>query len=141
MCGLLTTTSVKKEVRYFFLDTHGIIHGKPRPRYGVYAPVQCPSGVAAFGRDIETSRQVWSSVEGYPGDFDYRDFYRDTGFDSESEHIKAYVDLFGARTYTGFKYYRITGKTDHKQPYVLQRAMEKAHEHAENFILKPGRIR
>jgi 1,4-alpha-glucan branching enzyme len=105
------------------------------PRYGVYAPVQCPSGVAAFGRDIETSRQVWSSVEGYPGDFDYRDFYRDTGFDSESEHIKAYVDLFGARTYTGFKYYRITGKTDHKQPYVLKRAMEKAHEHAENFIL------
>ena len=137
-CGFVPGSDnyIREEgIRYFFLDTHGIIHGKPMPRYGVYAPVQCPSGVAAFGRDIETSRQVWSSVEGYPGDFDYRDFYRDTGFDSESEHIKAYVHLFGARTYTGFKYYRITGKTDHKQPYVLQRAMEKAHEHAENFIL------
>jgi len=66
-------------IKFFFLDTHGVVHGKPPPRYGVYAPVLCPSGVAAFGRDVDTSIQVWSSVAGYPGDFDYRDFYRDIG--------------------------------------------------------------
>jgi hypothetical protein len=28
-------------------------------------------------RDTESSKQVWSAVEGYPGDYDYREFYRD----------------------------------------------------------------
>ncbi|MBM4136062.1 MAG: hypothetical protein FJ241_04435 [Nitrospira sp.] len=66
-------------IKFFFLDTHGILYGTPSPSYGVYAPVECPAGVIAFGRDVETSKQVWSSIEGYPGDFDYRDFYRDIG--------------------------------------------------------------
>jgi len=36
-----------------------------RPKYGVFAPVYCKSGVAAFGRDMESSKAVWSAVEGY----------------------------------------------------------------------------
>ena len=59
-------------IRYFFTDSHGVFHASPRPKYGVYAPIYCKSGVAAFGRDIESSKQVWSSVEGYPGDYNYR---------------------------------------------------------------------
>ena len=43
-------------IRYFFVDTHGILFADRRPVYGVYAPLYCPSGVAAFGRDIESSR-------------------------------------------------------------------------------------
>ena len=31
-------------LRYFITDTHGILHASPRPKYGVYAPVYCPSG-------------------------------------------------------------------------------------------------
>ena len=54
-------------VRYFFVDTHGILFADRRPVYGVYAPLNCPSGVAAFGRDMESSEQVWSAQEGYPG--------------------------------------------------------------------------
>src|SRR5262245_18929415 len=38
-------------VRYFFVDTHGIELADRRPVYGVHAPLYCPSGVAAFGRD------------------------------------------------------------------------------------------
>jgi len=125
----------EEAIKYFFLDTHGIIHGKPLPRYGVYAPVVCPSGISAFGRDIETSKQVWSSVAGYPGDVHYRDFYRDIGFDLDMDHLKSFLHPFGTRTYTGLKYYRITGKTDRKEPYVLQRALDKASEHAGNFIM------
>ncbi len=34
---------------------------RPPPAYGVYAPIYCTSGVAAFGRDIESSQQVWSA--------------------------------------------------------------------------------
>lgn len=123
-------------IRYFFLDTHGVMHGQPVPKHGVYAPVACASGLAMFGRDPETSQQVWSSVQGYPGDAHYRDFYRDAGFDLDLEHIKSFLRPFGTRTFTGIKYYRITGKTDLKEPYILAHAMDKAREHADNFIMK-----
>ena len=122
-------------IRYFFVESHGLFHAEPRPRYGVHAPVYTPSGVAAFGRDPETSKAVWSSIEGYPGDFDYREFYRDIGYDLDHETIKPYLPGGGIRTDTGIKYYRITGKTDHKEPYVRSRAMEKAAMHAGNFMV------
>jgi 1,4-alpha-glucan branching enzyme len=122
-------------IKFFFLDTHGVVHGKPPPPYGVYAPVVCPSGVAAFGRDVDTSLQVWSSVAGYPGDFNYRDFYRDIGFDLDLDHVKSFIRPFGvSKTYTGLKYYRVTGKTEAKEPYVPERAKARAAEHAEHFI-------
>jgi 1,4-alpha-glucan branching enzyme len=126
-------------LRYFFLDTHGILFARPRPRYGVFAPVFCPSGVAAFGRDPESSKQVWSAQEGYPGDYDYREFYRDIGYDLDWEYIGPYVHPSGIRVDTGFKYYRITGKTDHKEPYVPERAGEKAAIHAGNFMFNRER--
>ncbi|MEE8484154.1 MAG: 1,4-alpha-glucan branching protein domain-containing protein [Nitrospinota bacterium] len=121
-------------IRYFFVDTHGILHADPRPKYGVFAPVFTPSGVAAFGRDMESSKQVWSAREGYPGDFVYRDFYRDVGFDLDFDYVRNYVQPTGLRKMTGVKYYRITGKTDHKMPYNQHAAMEKAAEHAGNFM-------
>ncbi len=121
-------------IRYFFLDTHGILHGTPRPKYGVFAPVYCPSGVAAFGRDLESSKQVWSAQGGYPGDYFYREFYRDLGYDLDYEYVKPYIHPDGIRVMTGMKYYRITGATDQKQPYLPDRAREKAAEHAGNFM-------
>jgi len=126
-------------IKFFFMDTHGILNGTPTPRYGVYKPVSCPSGVIAFGRDIESSKQVWSSIEGYPGDFAYRDFYRDAGFDLPKDYIKPHIHPDGIRTYTGIKYYRITGKTEDKMPYVREQALVKAEEHAENFMLSRKR--
>jgi len=123
-------------IKFFFLDTHGILYGTPSPSYGVYAPVECPAGVIAFGRDVETSKQVWSSIEGYPGDFDYRDFYRDIGYDLDLEYIKPFIHPDGIRTYTGLKYYRITGKTDVKEPYCIETANEKVSEHARDFVSK-----
>ncbi|MCM8812886.1 MAG: DUF1957 domain-containing protein [Candidatus Omnitrophica bacterium] len=121
-------------IRFFFVDTHGVLHGTPRPKYGVFAPVFCKSGVACFARDVESSKQVWSAEEGYPGDFWYRDFYRDIGFDLDFEYIKPYIHKDGIRINTGIKYYRITGRTNDKQPYVPEMAREKAAEHAGNFM-------
>lgn len=121
-------------VKYFFTDTHGVLFASHRPRFGVFAPVFCPSGVAAFGRDIESSRQVWSAKEGYPGDFDYREYYRDIGFDLDLDYIREYIHPDGIRVHTGLKYYRITGKTDHKEPYIPAWATEKAAVHAGNFM-------
>ncbi len=121
-------------IRFFFVESHGILHGTPRPKYGVYAPVYTRSGVAVFGRDMESSKQVWSAVEGYPGDYWYRDFYRDIGYDLDFDYIKPYIQPNGLRMHTGIKYYRITGKTDHKEVYDPDRAMQKAAEHAGNFM-------
>ena len=123
-------------IKYFTVDTHGILHGSPRPKYGVFAPVYCKSGVAVFGRDIESSKAVWSAVEGYPGDPNYREFYRDIGFDLDWEYIRPYIHPDGTRIQTGIKYFRITGAVDlaNKQPYVREQAMKAAADHAGNFM-------
>lgn len=137
-CGYqIDHDKILKEVgiKYFFVDSHGILHGTPRPKYGVFAPVYCKSsGVACFGRDMESSKQVWSSIEGYPGDYFYREFYRDIGFDLDFEYIKPYINPDGIRKNTGIKYFRITGENNHKQPYDPQGAADKAAEHAGNFM-------
>ena len=126
-------------VRYFFTDAHGIENASPRPRYGVYAPIYCPSGVAAFGRDMESSKQVWSAHEGYPGDFDYREFYRDIAYDLDWDYIRQFMGDCPARTHTGIKYYRVTGRTEHKEPYVREWAINKAATHAGNFVFNRER--
>ncbi|MFO1120176.1 MAG: hypothetical protein U1E38_08830, partial [Rhodospirillales bacterium] len=77
--------------RYFFVDTHGIMNAESKPRFGYLAPLGCGDGTAAFGRDPATSRLVWSTDEGYPGDPWYRDFYRDIGFDLDFEYIRPFI--------------------------------------------------
>ncbi len=122
-------------IQFFLVESHGILHASTRPKYGVFAPMVTPTGVAAFGRDIESSRQVWSAEEGYPGDPDYRDFYRDIGFDLDEEYMRPYIHPDGIRIHTGIKYHRITGKgSDHKEPYRRDWAMEKAARHAGHFL-------
>ena len=110
------------------------MHAEKRPRYGVFAPLYCNNRVAAFGRDIESSKSVWSAEEGYPGDLNYREFYRDIGFDLDFEYIKPYIHESGLRINTGIKYYKITGRTMYKETYNRQTAMQRAAEHAGNFM-------
>jgi 1,4-alpha-glucan branching enzyme len=122
-------------IRYFFTDTHGVMFAEPRPRFGVYAPILCPkSNVAALARDTESSKQVWSAIEGYPGDYVYREFYRDVGFDLDYEYLKPHLHQTGIRSHLGMKYYKITGRGDHKQPYDPKAALDKAADHAGNFM-------
>lgn len=122
-------------LRYFFVDTHGVLFAEPRPRYGVYAPILCTkSGVAAVARDTESSKQVWSAIEGYPGDYVYREFYRDVGFDLDYEYLRPHLHHSGIRSHLGIKYFKITGRTDQKHPYDPHAALEKAAEHAGNFM-------
>src|SRR5882762_7656088 len=115
--------------RWFIVDTHGILHARPRPRYGVFAPIFTPKGIAAFGRDLESSRQVWSKHEGYPGDAHYRDFYRDIGFDLDFDYVKPYMLGSGRRSFTGIKYHSITGSEELKQVYDRQAALRVAADH------------
>ena len=138
-CGYLPGHEVYlKEVglRFSFLESHGLTDAHPRPSFGVHAPIVSPGGIVFFARDMESSRQVWSAESGYPGDFDYREFYKDIGFELPMSDLKEFLPD-GERKNIGIKYYRVTGRgTDlgHKQPYVRAWAMEKAAQHAGNFL-------
>ncbi|HEX8887643.1 MAG TPA: 1,4-alpha-glucan branching protein domain-containing protein [Pyrinomonadaceae bacterium] len=124
-------------IEYFISDTHGILYGDPRPRYGVYAPVRCPNGVAVFARDLETSQQVWSSVIGYPGHASYREFYRDLGWDAPLDYLLPHLHSNGDRRHLGLKYHRITGRDvpqDLKLPYDPSAARERAAQDAGHFV-------
>jgi 1,4-alpha-glucan branching enzyme len=122
-------------LRYFLTDGHGIMYARPRPRFGNYAPIFTESGVAAFGRDQESSQQVWSSMVGYPGAPEYREFYKDLGWDADYDYIKPYIMPNGQRKNIGIKYHKITSKTGgEKALYDPYWAKEKAADHAENFM-------
>jgi len=121
-------------IRWFVIDTHGVLHARPRARYGVFSPVFTPNGVAAFGRDLESARQVWSKHEGYPGDVNYRDFYRDIGFDLDYDYVKTVMPASGSRSFTGIKYHAITGPGQEKRIYDRTAALQKAADHAQHFL-------
>jgi 1,4-alpha-glucan branching enzyme len=119
-------------IRWFVLDAHGLLFGKPRPCRSIYAPCYTPAGPAAFARDRDSSRQVWSAQEGYPGDPAYREFYRDIGFDLPMEHLGPVAR--GSRKFSGVKYHRITGRGDEKQLYNRAAAESAASKHAIHFL-------
>jgi 1,4-alpha-glucan branching enzyme len=128
-------------ISFSFLDAHGVLFGAPRPRYGVFAPVYAPDGVAFFGRDMETAQQVWSAEQGYPGDTSYREFYRDVGYDLEYEYVRPYLHEDGVRRNIGIKYFRVTGRVplSEKQPYSPAQARDTAASHAGNFLFNRER--
>ena len=125
------------DIRWFILDAHGLMYGQPRPRAAIYAPCYTPAGPAAFARDRESSRQVWSAIEGYPGDSAYREFYRDIGFDLPLSELAPAIPADGPRRFTGLKYHRVTDRGtpgEHKDLYHRVWAEAAADHHATDFL-------
>jgi 1,4-alpha-glucan branching enzyme len=120
-------------IRWFVLDAHAFALAKPRPRRAIFAPCFTSAGPAAFARDPDSSRQVWSAESGYPGDPVYREFYRDVGFDLPPEHVFPNSTTKTPR-FTGLKYHRITGRDCEKQLYNRGWAEAAADGHAEHFL-------
>ncbi len=138
-CGYypgLESILARHGLRYFFVDSHGLLYADPRPFRGIYAPLICKEApLAAFARDQESSKAVWSADEGYPGSPEYREFYRDIGFERELEYIRPYIDPIGTRVQTGIKYYRVTDrKSGDKEPYRRGSALRTADRHAHDFM-------
>ncbi|HSQ24344.1 MAG TPA: 1,4-alpha-glucan branching protein domain-containing protein, partial [Pyrinomonadaceae bacterium] len=119
-------------LRWFVVDAHGLLFGTPRPGRSIYAPCYTPAGPAAFARDPDASRRVWSAHEGYPGHPAYREFYRDIGFDLPMEDLGSIAR--GTRKFSGVKYHRITGCGDEKQLYNRTAAENAATQHAIHFL-------
>ncbi len=123
-------------INFTILDTHGLLNAVPSPVYGVFAPVISEEGVAFFGRDPEASKQVWSSQEGYPGDSNYREFYRDVAYDLSDDEVKNFLHPAGFRFDSGIKIHKITGQVslDKKELYDREKAEKMANVHAGNFM-------
>ncbi len=122
------------DLRWFITEAHGVLYAQPLPRYGLFAPVFTPHGLAVFGRDPASARQVWSRQEGYPGDAHYRDFYRDIGYDLDFEYLQCHLPAPPHRSFTGIKYHAITGGPGEKQIYDPEAARQQADAHATHFL-------
>jgi 1,4-alpha-glucan branching enzyme len=121
-------------LRWFIIDAHGLMFGHPRPRRAIYAPCYTTAGPAAFARDRDSSRQVWSAAEGYPGDPAYREFYRDIGFELAPEYILP-GSASRLQKFTGIKYHRITNRAGgEKELYDPAMAASAAEAHASHFL-------
>src|SRR5437773_2371794 len=128
----LETILQEANLRWFVIDAHGLLSGKPLPFRSIYAPCYTPAGPAAFARDPDASRQVWSAHEGYPGDPAYREFYCDVGFDLSLQHLGPVAR--GTRKFSGVKYHRITGRGNEKQLYDRAAAKNASAKHATHFL-------
>jgi len=125
----------REGLQFFLVDSHAFADQETESSKRVYGPVFVgESNVYALARDPEAARQVWSSFTGYPGDPDYREYYRDIGFDLEWDYIRPYVHPEGIRLNTGIKYHRITAQGDHKELYNPEWAAQKTRGHAAHFI-------
>jgi 1,4-alpha-glucan branching enzyme len=136
-CGYfprLDATLARLGVRATVLDAHGVLLARPRPPFGVFAPVLSPSGVALFARDPEASEAVWSREAGYPGDPAYREYHRDVVDVWPRERFADVVPPIDARVQTGLKLWRITGSEGEKAPYDPPAAAERARVHAAHFL-------
>src|SRR5207245_8598551 len=116
---------------------HGLLFGNPQPRRAIFAPCYTRAGPAAFARDRDSSRQVWSAHEGYPGDPAYREFYRDAGSDLALEHLGPVAAA--SRKFSGLKYHRVTGRGAEKELYDRAAAERRAETHATHFLEQIGR--
>ncbi|MFM7087318.1 MAG: glycoside hydrolase family 57 protein [Cyanobium sp.] len=122
-------------LRYSLLDGHGLLHALPRPRYGVYAPICSPAGVAFFARDSESTLPVWSASRGYPGDGAYREFHRDLGWDLSEEQLQALG--ISSRRPLGLKLHRVSAQgcpLEAKQPYDPAEAALRIEQHAALYL-------
>ncbi|MFD1736551.1 1,4-alpha-glucan branching protein domain-containing protein [Bacillus salitolerans] len=120
-------------IRYTFVDEHTIRCADPTPSKSIGAPLYSPHGIVLFPRNQEITNMVWSSSTGYPGDYDYREFYRDIAYDREMDYILPFIHPDGIRVDTGLKFHRITGKTEGKDLYVPKWASDKVKRHADHF--------
>ena len=124
----------RHNISWVSLAAQALALSPDEPDRGSYCPVKCSNGLYCFVRDENLASLVWSAKEGYPVDPQYRDFYRDIGFDLPMDYIRPYVHEPEVRSFTGFKYCAVTGNTAEKVVYNPQKASEKVISHARNFL-------
>lgn len=124
----------RSNIKWTSLASHALFLAEEPVKYGNYAPVKCKNGLYCFARDQYLTSLVWSATEGYPCDKEYREFYRDIGYDLEWDYVQPYVHEPHVRVFTGYKYWAVTGQTADKDHYRPELGFDKAKLHAQDFI-------
>lgn len=122
-------------IRWTVLEAHGVLHGEPRPRWGLARAMVTRTGVVVMGRDPEAGRAVWSREEGYPGEESYRDFYGDVGWVLDRSELGEFL-VGEERQATGVKLWR-NGKNPRGKrdgAWEPARAEEVVEGHAREFV-------
>ena len=111
------------DIEYFFVDSHGILTSElveKNNEIGLTTNFgyNLESRVSVFGRNTNTSKQVWDAKIGYPGNEFYREFHK-------KDHT------------SGLHYWRITEKKrgkEEKQLYDFDRANNIVKSHSDHFV-------
>jgi len=130
---------VEAGLRWFVLETHGVLQGHPPPPEGIFAPIQTRHGLVVFPRDPASARQVWSRHGGYPGDPRYREFHQDLSQEAEWHYLTPFLPGTPERVLSGIKYHRVTGGTGPKGFYDPELATQAALEHGHHFVEERSR--
>lgn len=130
--GLLTEAGAG----YTILDAHGVLQAAPSPPGATFAPIRTEAGLTVLARDLACGRQVWSAMDGYPGDPTYREFYRDLGHDGPLDLVADCLIPGAPRHDIGIKLHAVTGAVPlgAKAPYAPAAAAETARRHARHFL-------
>ncbi len=123
-------------MRFTFLEARGVAFAEPRPVASVYAPLFTASGVAVYGRDPDSSEEVWSAECGYPSEGAYLDFHRDAGWELPLEALAPVLRPGEPRRAVGLRYHRVTGRTADKALYQPEAARLAAEGHARQFVAR-----
>lgn len=122
-------------IKWIQLPSQSVITAKNKLIRADHAPTLVgDSTIHSFVRDWSLTNLVWSDAYGYPCDSDYREFYRDIGYDLPMSYIQPYIhdDI---RVFTGYKYWAITSKSAvNKRFYDAQKANTKVLLHSNNFL-------
>jgi 1,4-alpha-glucan branching enzyme len=138
-CGIHPTALAAiadENLCFTFSEDRAVRYAWPPPAHDVYRPIWSPEGVGVFPRDPGSAKEVWSAQEGYPGDFRYREFYRDLGYDASDNLLDpVHKQGTGAKKNVGAKLHRITGRVplEDKQPYDPDAAWLAIQGHAQHF--------
>lgn len=104
------------------LASHGLDLARPRPPFSTHTPILGSQPFAFFGRAAELVDRIWSREHGYPADPSYREFHHPLDSESTSAVGRA------------LKPFRVTGKTNAKEPYQPELAALTAKQHAADFL-------
>ncbi|MBP5232280.1 MAG: DUF1957 domain-containing protein [Planctomycetes bacterium] len=128
-------------IKWCLVNFNGLDEGDTRNHLGTNAPIITPNGVAVFGIDQMTRSAVWSRESGYPGHPNYKEWYRDLGYEADWDYLPEYFKTANVRRNTGLKYYRITAKNADlgaKDYYHPDWAQGTVHEQAGQFVCHRG---
>ncbi|MBP83414.1 MAG: glycoside hydrolase [Verrucomicrobiales bacterium] len=125
-------------IDWTLVEEHGMTDAHHSNEAFPFIPGMTPEGLIIFGRDQNSSSEIWSADEGYPGDSRYRDFMRDVGLDAPIEHLREYLDDSEQRQFTGLKYFRASRDNDESEPYDEELANKALEEHSVHFVSSRG---